>query len=54
MFTKGCSGFVLYLDLELFVNIKKIAAFYTLRETRFSNNLRSKQNPEQSFVDIGK
>ena len=58
MFTKNCVGFFLfYLELELFVQIKKRSVFCTLTKTKFINNSRSKQNKKNSedpFVDIGK
>ena len=58
MFTKNCVGFFLfYLELELFVQIKKRSVFCTLTKTKFVNNSRSKQNKKNSehpFVDIGK
>ena len=49
--------FLFCLELELFVKIKKMPGFYTLRKTRFINNSRSKQsfkNPTHLFVDIRK
>ena len=49
--------FLFCLELELFAKIKRIPDFYTLTETSFINNSRSKQNiknPKHSFVDIGK
>ena len=50
--------FLFCLELELFAKIKKkIPGFYTLTETRFINNLRSKQNNKNHthpFVDIRK
>ena len=58
MSTKWCVGFFLFcLELALFAKIKKKPGFYTLTETRFINNSRSKQNKKKShtpFVDIGK
>ena len=47
-------NFLLYLDFELFA---KVPGFYILKETRFVNNSRSKQNLKNSthpFVDIRK
>ena len=49
--------FLFYLDLELFVKIKKRPGFYTLVFYTFINNSRSKQNkknPTHPFVDITK
>ena len=39
-----CGIFFICLELELFAKIKKKPGFYTLTETRFINNSRSKQN----------
>ena len=58
MSPNGCLGFFLFcLDLELFAKIKKRSGLYSLPETRFINNSRSKQNLKKSqhnFVDISK
>ena len=61
MYTKGCSGFILFcLDLDLFAKIKKRTGFFTLTETIFINNSRSEQNKkkrkkiENPFVGIAK
>ena len=58
MSTKGCVGFsLLYLDLELFVKIKKYLvsthSFFTLLLITQDLN-KIKKNPEQAFVDIVK
>ena len=59
MSTKGCSGlFSFYLKLELCIcQNKQRPDFYTLTETRFTNNSnlnKVKKNPKHPFVDIGK
>ena len=58
MSTKGCAGFfILFRTWVICQNKKKIPGFYTLTETRFINNLRSKQNNKNHthpFVDIRK
>ena len=56
MSTKGCVGFLFCLECALFAKIKKIPGVYTLTETSFINNSRSKQNKKNNsthpFVDI--
>ena len=58
MSTKECSGFffILFGTLVICQN-KETPGFYTLTETRFINNSKSKQNlknPTHSFVDTRK
>ena len=59
MSTKGCSGFFIFLDLELFAKIKKRPGSYTLVFYILINNSVSKQkqkktNTEHPYVDIVK
>ena len=40
--------FLICLELELFAKTKKKPGFYTLTDTRFMNNPKSKQNKKDS------
>ena len=47
--TKGGLGFfILFFGFELLANIKKRPGFYTLTETFFINNSKSKQNKKNN------